>query len=163
MHRASPVDVEAVDWSLPLPDGEVPLHPDLAAGWLAAAPPGALVRPLTGSSRAPGSRLNRVGHLLSSDLTSQLLVHGARDDRGRDVVRAEVRGANRRARRALDGVGLGDGWVRTRGSSTTAVRRDVLADADPRATAARTTAVLVGFLDRLGWPLEAWRLTLPER
>lgn len=165
VHRGhdAPVDLDVVAWVAELPDREVPLDADLVASWLARPPAGGSVRELTGSSRAPGSRLNRVGHLLSSDLTSQLHVRAAHDDRRRPVVRVEVRSGNRRARRALDAVALDDGWVRTRTSSSTGVRRSVTPATDPRATAVRTTGVLTELLDRLGWPLDTWRLTLPTR
>jgi hypothetical protein len=171
-HRAGPrqhaADLDGVDWEAPLPDGPVTLSVELAARWLAAGltgtdehgdGPAVAPRRLVGTSRAPGSRLNRAAPRLSTDLTATLDVGPGRDDRGRAVVAIEIRAGNRRARRALDGVGLAGGWVRRRGSATTALRRALPTAPDPRATALRAVGELEDLLVRMDWPLAAWTAT----
>ena len=159
----SPVDIDRIDWSVPLGDGELPLHRDAVAVHLAdGSTP--LVRPLTATSRAPGSRLNRVAHRLAGDLTAQLRVHAGTDDRHRAVVVVELRGGVRKARRALDRCALDGGWVRLRGSSHTVLRSTLIPSAGRRATAVRVTRHLETLLERLDWPLSSWvtlRSTVP--
>jgi hypothetical protein len=170
--RRNPVDLDGVDWDAPLPDGPVTLSVELAARWLAAGLAAGLVgtaehgdgsaappQRLVGTSRAPGSRLNRAAPRLSADLTATLDAGPGRDDRGRAVVAIEIRAGNRRARRALDRVGLAGGWVRRRGSATTALRRALPTAADPRATALRAVGELEDLLVRMDWPLSAWTAT----
>jgi hypothetical protein len=151
----TPVDLGGIDWDLTLGDGEAPLHRDAVAVHLADghAP---LVRPLVATSRAPGSRLNRVAHRLAGDLTAQLRIHAGTDDRKRPVVVVEVRGGARRARRALDRCSLDGSWVRLRGSSSTQLRSTLPPSDERRATAVRVTRHLEQLLDRLGWPLPTW-------
>jgi hypothetical protein len=152
------VDVEAVRWHLPVAAGEVRLDRDRLAVTLAAEHPDP-VHPVRATSRAPGSRMNRAAAKLSPDLTSSLAIAAARDDRGRPVVTAVVTSGNRRARRALDAVGLEGGWVRTRGSATTAVRAAVSPGPDRRTTAVRVVDAVEALLARLDWPLQAWTTT----
>lgn len=153
-----PVDLDVVDWSLDPPAGAAALTRDGTAVHLAGGDE-ALIRPLRASSRAPGSRLNRVAARLSPDLTAQLEVRTGADDRGHPVVALEISGSHRRARRVLDRVAVGDEWLRLRGSSTTVLRSTLAPSADRRATALRTVERLEGLLDRLAWPLPAWTRT----
>jgi hypothetical protein len=138
--------------------------PDAAAGTERAAtgPPAGRPPPVTAvtaTSRAPGSRLNRVAGNLSPDLTASLHIGPGTDDRGAVVVATQLVGGSRRARRALDGVGLEGGWMRTRGSASTTLRAAITPDGDPRRTALRVVEPLESLLDRLGWPLSDWTLT----
>lgn len=155
------VDVDAVAWELPLPDPGGRLSRDAVARWLASgdADP---VRALTATSRAPGSRLNRIAPNLSPDLTASLEIGPTTDDRGRVVVAAQVRGNNRRARRVLDEIGLDGGWVRRRGTASTSVRRAATPDDRRRVTALRAADAVSDLLDRAAWPLGAWILTVGD-
>lgn len=155
----TPVDLSVLDWNQPLPGVEAPLTRDLAARHLAAED-GPLVQRLRATSRAPGSRLNRMASKLSPDLTAHLEVRPALDDRRRAVVLIEVAGAHRRARRALDRIPLQGDWMRLRGSSTTVLRSTLVPSADRRSTALRTVRHLERLLDRLDWPLHAWIHTI---
>jgi hypothetical protein len=150
-------DADSIDWGPP-PEGAVRLDRTVLARWLADAtqPP---VRPLTATSRAPGSRLNGAASRLSPDLTSQLTIGPSTDDRGRTVVAVVVDAGTRGGRRALEAVALDGGWVRRRGSASTRVRWTVRPDADPRVTAVRVGEALEAILDRAGWPLSDWTLT----
>jgi hypothetical protein len=164
-------DADAIDWGPP-PDGPVRLDRTGLVRWLADAAwhaearrvadvPEPAVRPLTATSRAPGSRLNGAAARLSPDLTSQLTVAPSSDDRGRTVVAAVVDAGTRGGRRALEAVALDGGWVRRRGSASTRVRWTVPPDPDPRVTAVRVGEALEALLDRAGWPLSDWTLTPP--
>lgn len=153
----SRVDVSTVDFDAVLGEGEERLDRHRLAVALARDDTQP-VHPVAATSRSPGSRLNRAAHLLNPDLTSHLEVTPATDDRGRTVVRVQVSGANRKARRALDGVGL-EGWSRLRGSSTTVLRLELAPSTDRRATIVRTVDRIEDLLDRLAWPLSAWTLT----
>jgi hypothetical protein len=157
---ATPVDLSGVDWDAPAPLGEARLSRQLVAAHLAGEGAG-LVRRLEATSRAPGSRLNRVAAKLSPDLTAEIEVRSATDDRGRAVVLLEVRGAPRRARKALDAIGLDAHWLRLRGSSTTVLRSTLAPSAERRATAVRAADRLEELLERLDWPLHTWILTAP--
>ena len=155
---AEEVDLRTVDWALTPPATGARLDRDLLAVHLAqgTAP---LVTELRATSRAPGSRLNRVAASLSPDLTAHLAVRADQDDRGRPVVLVEVVGAHRRARRALDRASLEGPWLRTRGSSTTRLTSTLVPSAQRRATAVRAADRVTGLLERLAWPLPAWTLT----
>jgi hypothetical protein len=156
--RPRTVDLGSVRWNSAVPIGEVALDRDGLAVRL-AAPHDAPVHPATATSRAPGSRLNAVAAKLSPDLTSSLAIELATDDRRRLVVATAVTSGNRRARRALDTVGLDGGWVRTRGSTSTTLRAADPPDDDRRMTALRTVDRLEDLLERLGWPLTSWTVT----
>jgi hypothetical protein len=153
------VDLDEVRWDEPPTGGR--LDRDQLARLL-AADHDAPAHPLTATSRGPGSRLNRVASHLSPDLTAQLSIAPARDDRGRLVLATTVTARTRRARRALDTATLEGGWIRTRGSSTTALRAVATPDEGRRTTALRTATRLAELLDRLAWPLEAWTVTHPH-
>lgn len=152
------VDLDRIDWERPLPDGASALSRDLLARWLASGDAGP-VRPIVATSRAPGSRLNRAAPKLSGDLTASLEIGPDRDDRGRTVVAVRLSAGNRRARRALDEVGLDGGWVRRRGSATTTVHRTLTPDAERRVTALAVVDALAELLDRARWPLPTWLVT----
>lgn len=154
----TPVDLSTIDWSWPLPGTEATLTRDLAARHL-AEDAGPLVQRLRATSRAPGSRLNRLASKLSPDLTAHLEVRPELDDRHRPVVLVEIVGTHRRARRALDRTPLEGDWLRLRGSSTTLLRATLVPSADRRATAVRAVRRLEDLLERLEWPLEAWTHT----
>lgn len=159
------VVLDSVRWDTPVVTGGTTLDRDRLAVLLAHEHPAGVagavmaVVPVTATSRAPGSRLNRAAGLLSTDLTSQLTIATARDDRGRTVVATTLTTGNRRARRALDEVAVAGGWVRTRGSSSTTLRATATPGASRRATAVRTVDALESLLDRLDWPLATWTLT----
>ena len=132
------------------------------AGWLLT--PEGRITPFAATSRAPGSRANRIAHALSDASTSQLAITtvGAAS-----LLRVELIARPRRARRALealrlDGAERGRGWVRTRGSASTRLHQDhgLPTNASGAETAvAAATGGLVALLDRLGWPLDEWRPT----
>lgn len=152
--------VGSVDWSaLPAcrPD---PLQRDRVATWfmLAGGRGG-----LEATSRAPGSRLNRVAASLAPDLTSTLAIRPTVDDRGRARISVHVRAAPRRARRALDTATLTGTWTRTRGSSTTTLRSSVTPEPDDRITAVRLLDRIEPLLEQLEWPLDAWTCLAPAR
>jgi len=151
-------DLGTVDWDADPGAGERRLVRDEVAVWLAGTDAGP-VRPLTATSRAPGSRANGLARMLASDLTAQLRVTAACDDRGRDVVALDVRGGTRGARKALDGAKLDGVWQRTRSSSSTNLRSELVPSDDRRATAVRTVDRLQGLLESLDWPLAAWTRT----
>lgn len=156
---SSVVDLDSVDWDAACPDGEVRLDRDRLA-LLLARDHGGPVHPVTAASRSPGSRLNRIAAKLAGDLTSRLRVASDTDDRDGPVVTLEVRGSTRRARRALDRVGLGGAWTRTRTSSSTVLRSRLVPSDDRRATSVRATDRLEELLAALEWPLPAWTVTL---
>jgi hypothetical protein len=153
-------DVEAVDWAASPGAVGSPLTTDSVAVWLASDDP---LRPLEATSRAPGSRLNRVAATLAPELTSRLRIASKIDDRGAAVVTIELIASNRRARRALDAVSLDGVWIRTRRSSSTVLRSTLVLSEDPRVTAVRVTVRLVEVLDRLRWPLRGWIATTSEQ
>lgn len=155
---AEPVDLTRVDWDAPPPSPGAALTHDLVAVHLAHgdAP---LVQRLRATSRAPGARLNRVAASLSPDLTAHLDVRADRDDQGRDVVLLQVAGSHRRARRALDGVGVRGEWLRLRGPDSTRLRSMLVPSVDRRATALRAADRVEELLERLAWPLGSWTLT----
>jgi hypothetical protein len=151
-------DPGTVDWSVPLLAPPARLDRADVARWL-AADGDPVVRPLTATSRAPGSRLNGAARRLSSDLTSAIDVRADVDDRGRPVVVATVSAESRRGRRALDAAALDGGWVRRRSSTSTRLRWTAAPDADRQVTAVRAAGVLAELLARAGWPLSDWTLT----
>ncbi len=148
-------DITRVDWQAELPDGDLRLDADRLALWLASGSDAA-VRAMEAISRSPGSKLNRVAHVMSEEFTSTLRVAEVMDDQRRPVVAVDVVGATRRARRALDRVALDGGWVRTRRSTATQVRATLPPSPDRRATALRATDRLTAMLEQLRWPLTSW-------
>lgn len=151
-------DLSTVSWDAEVTCRPFTLDRDRLAVWLAEAPEGSLVRPLSATSRGPGSRLNRVAAHLAGEFTARLAVTEAADDRGSRVVALEVGAATRRARRALDAVAL-DGWVRRRGSSSTQLRTTLVPSVDRRETAVRATDRLERMLEALEWPFGSWTVT----
>jgi hypothetical protein len=154
----SPVDLASVDWSARCDGPGTVLTRELVAVRLARASQ-APVEPLTATSRAPGSRLNRVAAKLSPDLTAHVEIRPGHDDRGREVVLIEIVASSRRARRALDTAPLRGEWMRLRGSSTSRLRATLPPSRDRRATALRAADHLADLLERLAWPLNGWTLT----
>lgn len=148
-------DITRVDWQAELPDGDLRLDADRLAVWLAGGSD-ATVRAVEAISRSPGSKLNRVAHIMAEEFTSTLRVGEVVDDQRRPVVAVDVIGATRRARRAVDRVALSGGWVRTRRSTSTQVRATLPPSPDRRATAVRATDRLTAMLDALRWPLDSW-------
>jgi hypothetical protein len=158
----APVDVGSIRWDAPLLAPKDQLDRDRLAVWLArehVAP----LHPLHAASRAPGSRLNGVATVLAGDLSSSLEVRPGTDDRGTAVVTIEVRGSNRRARRALDGVRPDGPWVRHRSSNTTVLTCSVPPEPDRPALAVRVTDRVADLLTVVGWPLDQWRLLVEVR
>lgn len=154
-------DLGSVDWRVAREQRERPLTRDHVAVWLASGEDGA-IRPLLATSRSPASRLNRVSAKLAPEFTSRLRIHPVLDDRGAPVVAIELTASNRRARRALDTVGLDGVWVRTRRSSSTLLRTTLAPSLSVQATAVRTTDRLIALLRLLGWPLGGWVFTAPD-
>ncbi len=152
--------VGSVDWSAVPACRPDPLERDRVATWFAKA--GGNGR-LEATSRAPGSRLNRVAASLAPDLTSTLAIHPTVDDRGWATIRVQVRAAPRRARRALDAAQLTSTWTRTRGSSTTTLHSSLPPEPDPRVTAVRLLDRIEPLLDEIDWPLSAWICLAPAR
>jgi hypothetical protein len=153
------VEVASVDWSTAVPGDRDRLDRDRLAVWLAQDHAAAL-HPVTAASRAPGSRWNGLATHLAGDLSSTLTVRPDRDDRGRPVLIAEVRGACRGARRALDRVALDGAWLRHRTSNATALSTNLPADGARAELAVRLADRLHRLLEELGWPLSEWRLVL---
>jgi hypothetical protein len=151
-------DLGSVDWRAPRLERELPLGRDELAVWLASGEHGT-IRPLIATSRAPGSRLNRLAAKLAPEFTSRLRISPTLDDRGATLVAIELNASNRRARRSLDAASLDGVWVRTRSSSSTRLRSTLPPSPDLQATAVRATDRLVELLDDLRWPLAAWVLT----
>jgi hypothetical protein len=152
------VDVEVVDWGQPLPDPPHAWRHDLVAIAVAAeTDDGAPVPHLTGVSRRPGSRLNRLAVWLSSDLLARWEVRPARDRgiAGHDV-ELRIHLSAVRARRRADEAHWPLGWTRERRPSLTVVSQVLRPSPDRRATALRTADQLAAGLDALGWPLEDW-------
>lgn len=154
------VELDRIVWDPELPARRVRLDAGRTMAWLADVPPDsrAPVRPLTATSRSPGSRFNRLAYVLADELTARLHVAGTTDDRGEVVVGIEVAGRARRARRSLDRVALGGGWIRTRGATSTRLRTHLVPSQDRRATAVRSTERLAALLDELRWPLPHWTM-----
>lgn len=150
------VDASTVDWDRALPRPPHRWDRDLVT-IVAASGPSAPVSPVTGVSRRPGSRLNRLAGWLSSDLLVHWWVRPARDRgvAGHDVeIRLELHGA--RARRLADDAVWPLGWTRERRPSTTLVSSVITPSRDRRATALRAADQLASGLDVLGWPLDDW-------
>lgn len=156
----APASVGSVDWSTLPASRPDRLTRDRVATWFAQTGGSG---GLEATSRAPGSRLNRLAPSLAPDLTSTLTILPGSDDRGRDTVRVQLRAAPRRARRALDTAALSGSWTRTRSSSTTTLRTDVPPEPDARLTAVRLLDRLEPLLEELGWPLGAWTCLAPAR
>ena len=154
------VDLGSVDWDADPGTGERRLDRDEVAVWLAGDAPGP-VRELLATSRAPGSKANRLARMLADDLTAQLRISGGSNDRGHEVVVIEVRGGIRKARRALDGARLEGIWQRTRSSSSTGLRAELTPSEDRRATAVRVVDRVESLLEQLDWPLRSWTRTVP--
>ncbi len=152
---ADDAPVDAIDWGRGPPEAGMPLDRDGLAVWLAGTreTPSAA----RATSRAPGSRLNRVAHHLAGELTSRLAVGLAADERGRLILAMEIVGATRRARRAIDGAQVEGGWLRQRRPSSSSLRRTVIAGHDRRVAAAEAALQLERQLGRIAWPLEQWR------
>jgi hypothetical protein len=113
-------------------------------------------------SRAPGARFNRLAASLAVGTTSTLgvsLTSRSAADAPR-TVHIELTGRSRAARRALSALDLtsvdGAAWSRRRGDAITVVEADVTGP-DAGTAARRAAAATVRLLDRLGWPLRAWR------
>jgi len=157
-----PADLDSVDWDVSVPGGDAPLDRNRLAVKLATDRSDVAVEPLLATSRAPGSRLNRLAAKLAAELTSRLDIMEARDDRGQPVVAVELTASNRRARRALDRIPLNGVWTRTRRSSSTLLRTTLAPSEDPRTTAVRTTNRVAAMLDSLDWPLTGWTSTTAQ-
>lgn len=156
------VDPEAsdpgrIDWGVVTPVGTRLTRDHLAVALLDPRTP--QLRAIAATSRAPGSRLNQLAPHLASNTTSELRIFPADDDRGRPVLTVELRAWSRRGRRALQAAALQGRWARIRGSSSTLLRTNLVPAGDRRATAVRAVARTEELLERLGWGLDAWRLT----
>jgi hypothetical protein len=151
-------DLASVDWSIAAPSTGSTLDRDQLAVAL-AQPAATPVSSVTATSRAPGSRWNRVAPHLAGHATAELSVTPDTDDRGRPVVAVQVRASARRARKALDRADLQGRWARMRGSSSTVLRSTLPLTDDPRATAVLAVDRAEHLLDALGWSLPAWTLT----
>lgn len=151
-----PVDVTGLDWD------QVP--PSTPHAWtrglvavVAATPSEGVIHPVTGVSRRPGSRLNRMAGWLSSDLLARWWVRPAvtRGHAGHDVeIRLEL--PSGRARRLADEATWPLGWTRERRPSSTTVTLVLAPSHDRRATAMRSADALVHGLDLLEWPIGDW-------
>lgn len=153
----APVDVDVLGWDRDLPDPPHAWDRDLLALALLAPAEGPVVRPASGVSRRPGSRLNRVAHWLSGDLLARWVVEPARTRgvAGHDVeLRIELTGS--KARRLADDATWPLGWTRERRPSTTRITSVVTPSRDPRATALRAADQLAAGLVHLQWPLGDW-------
>jgi hypothetical protein len=155
---ADTADQSSIDWTVPAPATGTRLSRDLLASAL-LAPEGTAVNEVTATSHSPGSRLNAVAPHLAGNMTCTLHLFPDRDDRGRPVLTIELRGWNRRSRRALQQAALLGHWTRIRGSSSILLRSSLTPGADPRSTIVRSVDRTDALLDGLDWPLPAWTLT----
>jgi hypothetical protein len=162
-----PVEVPDLAWSAPPPDPPHIWSRDLLAVAACAgspldhehAPPGDAppVRPVTGVSRKPGSRVNRLATWVATEFLSRWSIRPAQD-RGRAGHDVELRIdlPSRHARKLADQVTWPTGWTRERRPSMTVVTFVLAPSRDRRSTALRATDALVEALDALGWPLDDW-------
>lgn len=164
-----PVDVASVDWDVERPVApHAWTRPDLVR-CLATADAvtddveAAVVTPAVGQSRGPGSKLNRFGHVLASDLVSTWRVAPAtrRGHAGHDVEVA-IRLPSRRARRVAHGADLPAAWTTFRRPNHTLLSLVLAPSRDRRATAVRATDHLIEALDAMGWPLPQWYAPAPS-
>lgn len=151
-------DLSTVDWTTPRPSVGDRLDRHRTAAAL-LCDDGRSVRAVTATSRAPGSRLNGVAIHMAGNMTSTLSIRPSRDDRGRPVLAVELRGWNRRSRRALEQASLPDHWTRVRGSSSTRVQTALSRGSQQRATIVRAVDQLERLLGSLSWEFDAWTLT----
>lgn len=143
-----PVSPDEVDWTVD-PTGR------LTRDRLAVAAAGAdVLRPAAARSRGPRTPTNLLVPLLSPDLTSRLSIARLRDGSAR--VEAELR-HGRMSQRLLQAP-LPPGWTRERETVVTTAHRTVPPGSDVRGTAAAAATVAADLLERLDWPLAAWRL-----
>lgn len=148
------VDTGTVDRASTDPDG--PLDVATLATRLVPEDAGP-VRRVVVTSRGPGRSPSRLGALLQSDRTAALTI-GPASDRGRrgHDVEITIVAWSRRDRRTLEESTRPEGWVHTRGSSTTTLARVMVPSPDPRATAVRVATEVDRTLGGLGWPLADW-------
>lgn len=150
-------DLSGLDWEMPLPDPPHPWTRDLVAVTGAQEAGGAVLHPVTGVSRRPGSRVNRFVGWLSTDLVARWQVGPARSRgiHGHDVeLRIELPSGG--ARKRADQADWPAGWTRERRPSTSIVTFVVTPSRNRRATALRAADHLSAGLDALGWPLQDW-------
>lgn len=149
-----PVAVDAVAWDAPVGDGALDRH---ALARAIVSDGDEVVRPLAAASRGPGRRPGGLAKLLHNDRTATLTVAPSttRGRRGHDV-EVTVVGWTRRDRRTLEHAPRTDGWVHTRGSSSTTLARVIVPSRDPRATALRVATEIDEVLTSAGWPLQDW-------
>jgi len=157
----SHADLARLDHDRDLPPGRARLDTDLLASALARPHPAPL-HPLVATSRAPGSLLNGAAPVLAADLTARLAVVNATTDLQEPVVRIEVVGGARRARRALERAPLEGVWTRRRRSSTTELSSAVRPADDRHDTAGLVAWRVARLLEQLSWPLPQWTLTPAE-
>ncbi len=145
-------DPAAVDWTRQAVEPGARLSRDGLAVRLAQDP----LTPLVATSRAPGSRANRLAPHLSGDLAARLVAQAGVDDRDRAVLTVTMKALARRARRALDGAALDGVWLRHRGPASTTLATQVPRADDPQAAAARAAGRIDTLLATVGWPLSSW-------
>jgi hypothetical protein len=152
----APVDLTTVAWEQVDPSSPHAWTRERVAA-AAATPSDGVIHPVSGVSRRPGSRLNRIAGWLSSDLLARWWVRPAvtRGHVGHDVeVRLELPPG--RARRLADEASWPLGWTRERRPSATTVTLVLAPSRDRRATALRAADALVEGLDLLRWPIGDW-------
>lgn len=138
--------------------------PDLGTHWDPAGVAAAVVQAfadtgpdrIVGTSRRPGSFLNRFARHLSQDLLARWEVTGAtrRGVAGRDlqIVATFPPGARKRVDRAT----LPTGWSTTRNPGATESTFVVRHGEDEAATAVLVAEAVTDFCDAIGWPLPDW-------
>ncbi len=157
-HTPSRSELDALASDRAVPPGRLRLDNDLLASALARGHHHHL-HPVLAASRAPGSLLNGAASVLATDLTATLAITTALTDLREPVVRIELTGGARRARRALERAPLDGVWTRSRRSSTTRLSSTLAPSDDRHATAGVVTLRVARLLDHLAWPLPQWTLT----
>ena len=160
-HVPSRTDLAKLASDRDVPPGRLRLDTDLLASAL-ARPHALPLHPLLAASRAPGSVLNRAASVLATDLTATLAIVSTWTDLREPVVRIELIGGARKARRVLDQAPLEGVWTRRRRSSTTELSSGVAPGEDRHSTAAAVTLRVTRLLEQLAWPLPQWTLTPAE-
>jgi hypothetical protein len=162
-----PVEVSRIDWSAPRPEPPHTWNRDRLAVATCAGTDivddqasqrePVPVHAVTGVSRKPGSRVNRLATWVATEFLSRWWIRPA-EDRGRAGHDVEIRIdlPSRHARKLADQAPWPTGWTRERRPSMTVVTLVLTPSRDLRATALRAADALSEALDGLGWPLDDW-------
>ena len=111
-------------------------------------------------SRAPGSRMNRLAHVLAADATSTLRCAAGPGGAGLTIeLQARARPARRHlARLGSTMVDVPAVWQRRRVDAVTTLVTSVTAGTSTAETAVLATERILALLTALHWPLDEWRI-----